>query len=472
MQFVRGQQHRRRAQESQQSSASLDSALYTLPSGEKDAEVVQLRRAVEHLKSLNADLQAEIAQVVRSLSVALDSIPALDAPTDQQLQDASAAAGATAAAATDSQGGPPVYHQPTEVAQARLSCSVPHPGALCCTKTAVTEVDGAFVINMSTTARATRSELNPEDLAAIGARALECAAVDFSHSRSAAAQARVLSASRRQRHNAICSILQDGRVLTAEHNPVQSSFGHESYVLMLEHPATGQRLRALFKPRVSGDADGWHRAPIEVVAYRLNLLLGFDYVPPCVYRTGGVRLPVDGDWVEFDEGAAMLWVAEAKPMEQVPCGADAFLSDTRILDVLIHNSDRHRGHFLCGRHWAVDDAAVLAATAARNGDCHAPIAASGPPSPVLIDHAAGFRREAYVIMEHENAFCTGPVLKVRASTYLRLRLLDRHTCQQQFGEFLNEQEIREMLHRRNYMLRYLDNLVAKQGFEATVLEGH
>lgn len=52
------------------------------------------------------------------------------------------------------------------------------------------------------------------------------------------------------------------------------------------------------------------------------------------------------------------------------------------------------------------------------------------------------------------AFCTGPVLKVRASTYLRLRLLDRHTCQQQFGEFLNEQEIREMLHRRNYMLRW------------------
>jgi hypothetical protein len=29
--------------------------------------------------------------------------------------------------------------------------------------------------------------------------------------------------------------------------------------------------------------------------------------------------------------------------------------------------------------------------------------------PVLSDHAAGFRPEAFVSMEHENAFCTGPV---------------------------------------------------------------
>jgi hypothetical protein len=32
----------------------------------------------------------------------------------------------------------------------------------------------------------------------------------------------------------------------------------------------------------------------------------------------------------------------------------------------------------------------------------------GEPRPVLIDHAASFRRDAYVSMEHENAFQTGP----------------------------------------------------------------
>ena len=29
------------------------------------------------------------------------------------------------------------------------------------------------------------------------------------------------------------------------------------------------------------------------------------------------------------------------------------LSDTRIFDVLLQNSDRHAGHFLFGRHWTL-----------------------------------------------------------------------------------------------------------------------
>lgn len=36
----------------------------------------------------------------------------------------------------------------------------------------------------------------------------------------------------------------------------------------------------MFKPGIEGNADGWHRAPIEMVAYKLNLMLGMDYVPP------------------------------------------------------------------------------------------------------------------------------------------------------------------------------------------------
>lgn len=43
-------------------------------------------------------------------------------------------------------------------------------------------------------------------------------------------------------------------------------------------------MRAIYKPRVYGDAGGWHRTPMEWVAYRLNLLLGLDLVPPTAYR--------------------------------------------------------------------------------------------------------------------------------------------------------------------------------------------
>lgn len=119
-----------------------------------------------------------------------------------------------------------------------------------------------------------------------------------------------------------------------------------------------------------------------------------DYVPPAAYRTGGV----DVDYVHYEEGAFILFVEQAKELQEAPSGSrgvplSRLLSDTRILDVLLHNSDRHHGHFLHGEHWAI-----------RNPD-HSPMM-----RPVLIDHAAGFRSEAFVSMEHENAFQTGPVM--------------------------------------------------------------
>ena len=40
----------------------------------------------------------------------------------------------------------------------------------------------------------------------------------------------------------------------------------------------------------------------------------------------------------------------------------------------------------------------------------------------------------------------------------------------QFSEVLSEREMRELLHRRNYVLRYLDRLVEEQGYAATVVE--
>ena len=73
------------------------------------------------------------------------------------------------------------------------------------------------------------------------------------------------------------------------------------------------------------------------------------------------------------------------------------LSDTRVLDVLLHNSDRHSGHFLFGRHWTEGgpDESESDGSASLGGS---------EWRPALIDHAASFRKEAFVSMEHENAF--------------------------------------------------------------------
>jgi hypothetical protein len=111
-----------------------------------------------------------------------------------------------------------------------------------------------------------------------------------------------------------------------------SEFSHESFVLELRDAASGHLSRALFKPRAQGDFDGWHRVPIERVAYALSRLLGMDVVPPCVYRRemefAGCRFPEGGALVHFVDGVRPL--AEVAPGDW---GTDkrALLSDTRIL---------------------------------------------------------------------------------------------------------------------------------------------
>ncbi|PNH08746.1 hypothetical protein TSOC_004669, partial [Tetrabaena socialis] len=56
-------------------------------------------------------------------------------------------------------------------------------------------------------------------------------------------------------------------------------------------------------------------------------------------------------------GAFIYWCSNARQLDTVPMSewnieSEVLLSDTRILDVLIQNSDRHAGHFLFAEHWA------------------------------------------------------------------------------------------------------------------------
>lgn len=91
-------------------------------------------------------------------------------------------------------------------------------------------------------------------------------------------------------------------------------------------------VQAMVKPREHGDFDGWHRTPVERVAYLLNLLLGLDYVPPTVYRQD---LEVEGR--KYPNGAALIYfVDDMKLLEEVEehdwgVGKEGMLSDTRIL---------------------------------------------------------------------------------------------------------------------------------------------
>ena len=86
----------------------------------------------------------------------------------------------------------------------------------------------------------------------------------------------------------------------------EEKFGHPSYKLRLECvEGTGRRVDCMFKPSIKGNGDGWHRASMEFVAYRLSRRLGMDYVPPAAYRRpeGGI----DVDHRHFKARPSMTW---------------------------------------------------------------------------------------------------------------------------------------------------------------------
>eukprot|EP00270_Netrium_digitus_P020370 TRINITY_DN8385_c0_g1_i2.p1 TRINITY_DN8385_c0_g1~~TRINITY_DN8385_c0_g1_i2.p1 ORF type:complete len:178 (+),score=51.06 TRINITY_DN8385_c0_g1_i2:133-666(+) len=177
-------------------------------------------------------------------------------------------------------------------------------------------------------------------------------------------------------------------------------------------------------------------------------MLGMDYIPPVAYRKGGVDLHSH----RYEEGAFIYFVPNAQQLSQIPpsnwgVSVARLLSDTRVLDVLLNNSDRHVGHFLFGEHWA-----------------------HGKHRPILIDHAAGFRKDAVVTLQHENAFMTGPVHCVSAKTYLRLRFLEKDVVAAKFSSALSEREVADLMKRKDEVLTLLDNLVQERGYHRTVIE--
>lgn len=335
------------------------------------------------------------------------------------------------------------------------SCSVQHPGSLCCSTVSVKRdrKQRSCTLAVEATVRLTHPDDNitMEEMEELGVLGIQRVAEDMMFHRN---QTATLPAERVARHGEVVKLLQTGKITACERR--NNRFGHVSYLVTL----TGKNNKsccAMVKPRVAGDCEGWHRTPIEVVAYRLNLLLGLDLVPPAVFRT-----ECDVDWSHYEDGATFIyWCPNSVELsEYTPdkwnADSQALLADTRILDVLIQNSDRHIGHYLFGEHWAEG---VNSNQGWR-----------GAMRPVLIDHAAGFRPGAFVCLEHDNAFCTGPTKHISSRTYLRLRFLDQKTLEQAVGEFLSVQEIKELLERRDHMLAFYDSLVQQYGYDAVVFE--
>jgi len=215
---------------------------------------------------------------------------------------------------------------------------------------------------------------------------------------------------------------------------------HDLWIVDVYNPQTQRTRQALMKPREWGDSDGWARAPMEYVAYRLNRLLGMDYVPPTVYRYG---FHAGNKWIH--EAPLILWVPSSQTLYETSpqkwgLSKEAIQSDHRILSVLLHNSDGHYKNLLLGQHWV-----------------------NGRPAPVFIDFGASLRKGTHVTMRHYPALNNSePVSKIRKSTYASLKAL-RLEDLLEFRTHLSEEEIKGILSRREGIISYFEGLIDLHG---------
>ncbi|MBI2520246.1 MAG: hypothetical protein HYV97_07505 [Bdellovibrio sp.] len=265
-----------------------------------------------------------------------------------------------------------------------------------------------------------------------------------------------LTSAQKAAHEAITTDLYNGRVIAAERFSKNGN-RTELWLVQVQNPATGRIRKALFKPRQYGDNEGWNRVPMEYVVYEMGLLLGMDYIPPSAYRKQWNGNPITIGGQTYSEGALLFFVSGTHALQSVPVrqwdlkmdykeiDKELFLSDTRVLDVLMQNPDRHVDNFMRGEHWV-----------------------DGVYRPLLIDNAASLRPGTNTHMGHPDAFGYGPVVKFREQTLEYLKGLTREKLEK-LSEFITPDEINGILARRNVILDYAQKLIDKNGYDNVVI---
>ncbi len=189
----------------------------------------------------------------------------------------------------------------------------------------------------------------------------------------------------------------------------------------------GVELGAAFKPIQRGRQKGfWESYEAEIAAYELDKILGMNMVPPTVERV-----------INKQKGSLQYWVKDCKLYKELqgqaptrPSEWSHQLSVMKMFDVLIMNKDRNAQNFLV------------------DGDWHM----------VLIDHSRGFITEDDIGKDEKKL----PVQFDRKMVE-KLRSLDAASLEASFEKLLMGGQVKSLIKRRDALLAYLDELVAKQG---------
>jgi len=149
-------------------------------------------------------------------------------------------------------------------------------------------------------------------------------------------------------HENTVEMLQSGEIELAG----QFLWG-SNYTLLVKVSCDGQEIQAVYKPtrgvRPLWDFESGSLARREVAAYFVSEQLGWDLVPPTVFRRNGPMGPGSLQLYIDHDPAYHFFNFSSEDLERLKRAA-AF-------DVIINNADRKGGHFIVdpdGRIWLID----------------------------------------------------------------------------------------------------------------------
>jgi hypothetical protein len=253
---------------------------------------------------------------------------------------------------------------------------------------------------------------------------------------------------------------------------------HELFKVDLTYK--GSSFSCLFKQGLKGvskeELQSGQSAGMEYVAYRLNLILGQNMVPPVVFREfewkgeklSGYLLYMVNEVVNelnIDYSAPETWFSGSPAASDIDI--ELFFSDVLIFDSLIYNYDRthHIGspNFILGKHWV-----------------------NGKRRPLLIDHAAAMTDKAQFILRTNSRFDRfyfpmhvfdqsnwkkSTVNRVRASTLVNLERLNKKVLENLINEgWLSEKMVMNILKKKRSILNYFHSGITVDGLKIEVID--
>lgn len=216
------------------------------------------------------------------------------------------------------------------------------------------------------------------------------------------------------------------------------------WVVVLEKDGTQNK--ALWKNpegRQQGFLENWKW---EIAAYRLDKYLGLNMVPPTVERR-----------FHEDRGSCQWWVKsmmslKEKYEEKIKTPNikvfywNRSLYLQRAFDNLIANEDRHQNQYLITEDWRM----------------------------ILIDHSRSFRTSKKFTKKliYDEKYKEGArIMKELPRAFVeKLRAMTPEVAREVVGEYLTDKEIEAMLIRRDLIIKWIDDRIAKLGEDAVLYD--